>query len=138
MKAISKENIKILVVDDEFASRKVLELILKQEGYDVATANGGAQALQLLLSNSYDLITTCIIMPGMNGLEFIEIIKKIFPDIPIIIISAIASFIDMAKEALHLGAFDLITKPVDRDELRKVIDSAFKKRIASKYQHRRN
>ena len=65
----SRKDIKILVVDDEFAPRKALEIFLKQEGYDITTANGGAQALQLLLSNSYDLVTTCIIMPGMNGKE---------------------------------------------------------------------
>lgn len=138
MKAISKENIKILVVDDEPSVRKALEFFLKQEGYDITTANGGAQALQLLLSNSYDLVTTCIIMPGMNGMELIEIVKKIFPDIPVIIISAVTSCIDRAEAVLHLGVFDLITKPVDRDELKKVIDSAFKKRIALKYRDRRN
>lgn len=114
---------KILVVDDEFAPRKILELLLKGEGYDVATANGGVEALAMLHSDSYDLVTTCIIMPGMNGIELLERIKDKYPDIPVIFISALGS-LETIKSAKHFGAFDYLIKPVEADKLRDSVSKA--------------
>ena len=126
MKAISKENIKILVVDDEFAPRKALEIFLKQEGYDITTANGGAQALQLLLSNSYDLVTTCIIMPGMNGQEMLEQIERDHPDVKVILMSGYTDTAVVSQGWLEPGTA-FLQKPFTQetlvDKIREVLDT---------------
>jgi CheY-like chemotaxis protein len=119
----SRKDIRILVVDDEKTIRRYISTILSQEGYNVATANGGAQALEFLHSNSYDLVTTGMIMPDMNGIELLERIRDKYPDIPVIIISAYGT-LETVKSVIRFGAFDYLIKPVHPEELRKSIRKA--------------
>lgn len=125
----NKEVKKILVVDDEKSLRLVLSTILKNEGYDVTTANDGKEALKVFRKGSFDLVTTCIMMPYPNtdGLTLLRKIKKISPHTPVLIISAIAS--SKREEAMKEGACGCLKKPVTGDELRNAVRKALKKRV---------
>lgn len=120
---LKTNEIRILVVDYEKTIRRYISTILSQEGYNVATANGGAQALEFLHSNSYDLVTTGIIMPDINGIELLERIRDKYPDIPVIIISTHGT-LETVKSVIRFGAFDYLIKPVHPEELRKSIRKA--------------
>jgi len=90
---------RLLVVDDSMLVREKIISILEDGGYSVKSANNGNEALTLLNEYNFDLIITDIIMPKMEGLEFITYIKKKFPDLKILAISSYKPFyLEMAKE----------------------------------------
>ncbi len=107
----------ILVVDDEKNYLVVLDTLLSEEGYEVTTADGGVEALQVLKESDLDLVLTDLKMPHMDGIELLENIKKINPDIPVIMMTAYGT-IDTAIEAMKKGAYDYITKPFQNEELK--------------------
>ncbi len=119
--------IKILVVDDEESLREFLEIMLKREGYDVATAADGEQAIKLLEKKSFDLIITDLQMPKVHGMEVLSKAKEIDPDSVVIVITAFGST-ESAVEAMKLGAYDYITKPFKIDEIKLIIRKALEKR----------
>ena len=114
---MTKPNAKpsILIVDDERGSREVLAQFLRPE-YDVTTAEDGEIGVNLLSRNTYDLVLTDIRMPGIGGFD---VLKKTLslPDPPPCILFTAYGSIDTAVEAMKLGAFDFVTKPVDIDQL---------------------
>lgn len=116
----------ILIVDDERSMRDFLKILLTKEGHHVATAPNGTTGLEYLQNNSCDLVISDIRMPGMNGLELLEEIKEITPDLPVIMVTAFASPND-AVQAMKYGAFDYISKPFNVDEIKSVISSALRK-----------
>ena len=105
----------ILIVDDERGSREVLARFLRPE-YDVTTAEDGEIGVNLISRNKYDLVLTDIRMPGAGGFD---VLKKTLslPDPPPCILFTAYGSIDTAVEAMKLGAFDFVTKPVDIDQL---------------------
>lgn len=105
----------ILVVDDIESYRGLLRRYLQRAGYQVDTATGGAQALQMIASRSFDLILLDILMPDMDGFMVLESLRKRYPasQLPVIIISAMDDREEVVK-ALDLGANDYIAKPIDR------------------------
>ena len=107
---------KILIVDDEEIIRNSLSHILKEEGYDVDTAENGETALEKISQKSVDLVITDIKMPRIDGITLIEKVSKTQPTTFFIIITAYGS-LDTAINALRLGAYDYIMKPVEFDEL---------------------
>lgn len=107
---------KLLVVDDEENTRKSLSTFLRFKKYDVETAEGGEKALELLKGNGYHVVLTDLKMPGMDGLELTERIKKAYPDVHIIVMTAYGT-IKTAVDAMKKGAFDYLTKPLNQDEL---------------------
>ena len=111
---------KALVVDDEQNLRKVLAAMLKREGYDVAVAENGVQALAELKKNGADVVVTDQVMPQMGGLELLRAVLAEHADVPVIMITAHGT-VDSAVEAIKLGAFDYITKPFEQEELKAVI-----------------
>ncbi len=111
---------RILIVDDEPSIRKVLSAQLGRDGYEVATAENGADALALLDTEPFDLVITDLRMPGVDGMELLGYCITRFPGLPVILITAHGT-VDTAVEALKIGAQDYITKPFDQDELRQVI-----------------
>ncbi|MFH2121267.1 MAG: sigma-54 dependent transcriptional regulator [Pseudomonadota bacterium] len=121
------EEIGILVVDDEASVRDSLYQWFKDDGYRVDTAADGAGALKKIQENPWDIILLDIKMPGMDGIELQSRIKQIDKDIVTIIITAYAA-VDTAIQALKDGAFDYITKPVDPDDLSRLIRNAIEKR----------
>ena len=107
---------KILIVDDEENFRHMLSVILKKEGYDVETASNGEEALQKIATSSPDQILCDIRMPQMDGLEFLSEVQKRGMDATIIMMSAYGT-LDIAIEAMKLGAYDYISKPFKPDEV---------------------
>lgn len=114
---------RILVVDDEEMNRDLLQQILTRAGYDVATAAGGQEALELLRQETFHMVLSDLKMPGMTGVEVIRELKAIAPFTMGIIHTAHAS-VETAVEAMKAGAYDYVTKPVRRDELLVVIQRA--------------
>jgi DNA-binding NtrC family response regulator len=106
----------ILVVDDEEEIREGLEVLLKSEGFDVASAGSGEAGLQRLEDRPFDLMLLDVSLPDRNGLEMLREIKRRDPYLSIILITAFGS-IDMARAAFKSGAQDYITKPWSNDEL---------------------
>src|SRR5512139_1555416 len=107
---------KILIVDDEENFRHMLSVILKKEGYDVEAASNGEEALQKIATSSPDQILCDIRMPQMDGLEFLSEVQKRGMDATIIMMSAYGT-LDIAIEAMKLGAYDYISKPFKPDEV---------------------
>lgn len=122
---------KILVVDDEANIRTVLSAMLKKEGYEVALAADGRQALKILQDENCAVIITDSKMPNMDGMALLSQIIKNYPGIPVIIITAHGT-IATAVDALKKGAFDYITKPFDQQELTDLIHKAVKARQLNK------
>lgn len=107
---------KILIADDEIRIRKMIALLLKEEGYEVKTVENGREALDALLSFNPDVILLDQQMPVMNGLEALEIIKKNYPDRIVIFITAFGT-VALAVDAVKKGAYDFIEKPFDNNNL---------------------
>lgn len=117
---------KILVVDDERAIRRSLNEILTMEGFKVEEAVDGADALEKIKNNNYDCVLCDIKMPQVDGLEVLEQVQEMKPDVPVIVISGHGS-IDTAVEAVKKGAFDYISKPPDLNRLLITIRNAMDK-----------
>jgi len=115
---------RILVVDDEQLIRWSLEQNLSKQGYEVATAASGEDALRAIQQDAPDLVLLDIQLPGMNGLEVLEKIKEQDEDIIVIMVTALG-VLETAVKAMRLGAFDYINKPFNLDELAIVIRKAF-------------
>jgi DNA-binding NtrC family response regulator len=106
----------ILIVDDEDIIRESLSFVLTKEGYHVRDAANGALAVEMLKTESFDLVLTDLEMPEMKGIELLEHVTNFAPETLVVIITAYGS-IDSAIAALRKGAVDYILKPVEFDEL---------------------
>ncbi len=115
----------ILVVDDEPSHRQMLEVVLGAEGYEVAGAGDGEEAVEAVSERFYDLILMDIRMSRMGGIEALHRVREISPGIPVIIMTAYAS-VNTAVEALKSGAYDYLTKPLDIDELKILVKKALR------------
>lgn len=118
---------KILIVDDELNMRLVLAAMLKKEGYEVASAADGSEALQILKSGPVAAVVTDLKMPQIDGMELLGRVSRKYPDIPVIMITAHGT-VATAVEALKKGALDYITKPFELEELKNVVLKAIKTR----------
>jgi len=107
---------RILIVDDEENFRHLLSVILIKEGYEVETASNGEEGLQKAATSPFDQILCDIRMPRMDGLEFLREIQKTEVEATIIVMSAYGT-VDIAIEAMKLGAYDYISKPFKPDEI---------------------
>jgi len=107
----------ILVVDDDLGAQRALIQVLKKEGYSVEGASSAAAALENLQDRPADLLITDIRMERMDGMELMREVRKRWPDIPVIIMTAFAS-IDTAIRSIHSGAYDYVSKPYEIGELR--------------------
>jgi two-component system response regulator AtoC len=107
---------RILIIDDEENFRYMLSVILKKEGYGVETASNGEEGLQMIALSSFDQILCDIRMPQMDGLQFLREAQKIGLEATIIMMSAYGT-VDIAIEAMKLGAYDYISKPFKPDEI---------------------
>ena len=113
----------ILVVDDEQSMREFLDIMLTKDGYQVTTAAGGTEAINLIEKNSYDLLITDIRMKHVDGLQVLKRCKEIHPKTVAIMISAYAST-STAVEAMKWGAYDYLPKPFKVGEMKAVIRDA--------------
>jgi len=117
----------VLVVDDEANLRKVLVAQLSRDGYEVHSVEDGQAAQEFLGEHHIDLVITDLRMPRVDGMELLRWALADDPERPVVMITAHGT-VDTAVEALKLGAFDYITKPFDKDELRRIVAKALKTR----------
>ena len=106
----------ILVVDDEPNYQIVLSELLKEEGYEIFTADSGESGLAIVRNTDLDLVLTDMKMPAMDGIEFLKKIKEHNQDLPVILITAYSE-VEKAVEAMHLGAFTFLAKPFSNQQL---------------------
>jgi two-component system response regulator PilR (NtrC family) len=123
MRLMSKQS--VLVVDDERDIRELLTITLARMGLEVETAAGVGEARRLLGQRGFDLCFTDMRMPDGSGQELIELIAADYPDTPVAMITAYGN-VDAAVNALKAGAFDFVSKPVDIQLLRRLVQSALK------------
>jgi two-component system response regulator HydG len=114
---------RVLVVDDEESHRIMLRAVLKEEGYDPTEASDGLEAVKAVEQEPFDLILMDIRMKEMDGIEALTEIRKISPLVPVLIMTAYAS-VKTAVDALKAGAFEYLTKPLDIEELKILIEKA--------------
>ncbi len=120
---------KILIIEDEAAIRRVLSKILSEENdsYQVEEAEDGAVGLEKIKTTDYDLVLCDIKMPKMDGVEVLEAVKKIKPEIPMVMISGHGDM-ETAINTMRLGAFDYISKPPDLNRLLNTVRNALDKK----------
>ncbi len=118
----------ILVVDDEENAREGLSKILSKEGYRVETAANGKEAIDTLKRQRYELVITDMRMPLMDGFEVLREIKKMDENIGVIMITAYGE-VESYLEAMNMGAFEYINKPVRVNELKRVISKVLEARL---------
>ena len=111
----------ILVIDDEVSQKDLLTGYLKKKDYKIYSASSGKEGIEIVKSNTIDIILSDFKMPDLSGLDVLESIRKINPEISFVMITAFGTVEDAVK-AMQLGAFDYISKPVDLDELDLLIE----------------
>lgn len=138
---------KILIIEDEVSIRRVLKKIISEESktYEVEEAEDGLEGIEMIQNNEYDLILCDIKMPKVDGIEVLEKVRKIKPEIPVVMISGHGD-LDIAVQTMKLGAFDYISKPPDLNRLLNTVRNALdrkelivenkilKKKISQKYE----
>ena len=111
----------VLVVDDDADMREMVHDLLKDRGHQVATAGNGPEALKRLGEADYEVVLTDLRMKGMEGIALLSEIKRSFPDVNVILMTAFGS-VETAVEAMKHGASDYLPKPVKKDELIRVVE----------------
>jgi len=117
----------ILVADDDPGLRESLERLLTREGHRVVLASDGRAALERLQAGGVDLVLTDLKMPGLSGLELLHAAKAVAPDVDVVLLTAFGT-IEEAVRAMKDGAWDFLTKPVQRAQLQRVIRQALERR----------
>jgi FixJ family two-component response regulator len=125
----------VLIVDDEKNIRLTLALALEKLNIPVDTANDGDEALRKLTEKSYALLLLDLRMPGMDGLEVLRRVPEIRPEVKVVIITAWGS-IEIAVEAMRLGAVDFLQKPFDADDVRELVSSLLDEATQERYRGR--
>jgi two-component system, NtrC family, response regulator AtoC len=110
---------RILVVDDDEVSCRLFAEVLEGDGHDVHQARSGEEALERLRKETYDLLLVDVRMPGITGLDVTRTMRQEQPLLPVIVMTAFGS-IETAVEAIHEGAYDYVSKPMNLDELKKI------------------
>jgi len=115
----------ILVVDDEQGIRQVLQDVLGDEGHQVVAVENGFQALETLEKEAVDLVILDVWLPNMGGIDVLKRVRKGWPDIEVVVISGHAN-INMAVQAVKIGAFDFLEKPLSLEKTITVVENALK------------
>ena len=118
---------RILIVDDDEVSCQLFAETLESDGFSVEQVTSGDAALARLETDTYDLLLIDVRMPGTSGLEVTRIAHNKFPALPIVVMTAFGS-IDTAVEAIHEGAFDFISKPMNLAEIKSILSRALAQR----------
>ena len=122
-----RRNASVLVIDDEEIMRDILGTLLEREGYTVRLAGSGQEGLDLARSLPFDAVIVDVMMPGIDGLQVLDELKKHDEELPVLMITAYASM-ESAIAAMKRGAFDYITKPFKNDEVLVVLRNAIERR----------
>jgi two-component system, NtrC family, response regulator AtoC len=114
---------RILIVDDDEVSCQLFAEVLERDGHEAHQARSGEEALDRLRKESYDLLLVDVRMPGITGLEVTRTMRQEQPSLPVIVMTAFGS-IETAVEAIHEGAYDYVSKPMNLEELKKIVSRA--------------
>jgi DNA-binding NtrC family response regulator len=118
---------RILVVEDRDSLRRMMELALGQEGYEVATAADGSSALGLLAERAFDLVLTDLKLPDLSGIEVLAASRAAQPRVPVVVLTGYGT-VSAAVEAMKLGAYDFLEKPLEIDDLARLVERAIGER----------
>ena len=118
---------KVIVIDDEVNAAAALETLLREDGYEVSRAHNASDGLALLEKTDADVVLTDLRMPGMDGLELLQRIKTIRPEVMVLLMTAYGT-VKTAVRAMKLGAEDYLGKPIDVEELEIVLERALEKK----------
>jgi FixJ family two-component response regulator len=124
---MDKKKGKILVLDDEQIVLDSVSRILEAENYEIATCRSGAEAVEKLKGGGFDALITDLKMPGMDGLQAMEALTEVDPDLSMIMVTAYST-VDSAVKAMKLGAFDYIRKPFTPDQLTELVEKVMQNR----------
>ncbi len=122
------EKMRLMLVDDEERFLSTTKKLLAKKGYDVLTATGGAQALEILKQKNIHVVILDVKMPGMDGIETLKEIKHQFPLVEVIMLTGHAT-VESAIDGLKSGATDYLMKPTEIDDLLQKAQEAFEKRL---------
>jgi DNA-binding NtrC family response regulator len=117
----------ILVVDDQFADRETLKTTLENKGYRVATASDGAKAIEMAKNKHYDIIFLDVRLPGINGIETFEQVKKIDPEATVIMMTGYTEE-SLVKKAVSAGAYTCLHKPFDIEKVITLVEAIAKEK----------
>ncbi|MGH7848168.1 MAG: sigma-54-dependent transcriptional regulator [Candidatus Binatia bacterium] len=120
-------NPRILIVDDDEVSCRLFAEVLEGEGYDVHQAHSGEDALDRIREGPYDLLLVDVQMPGITGIDVTRTLRRDHPTLPVVVMTAFGS-IETAVEAIQEGAYDYISKPMNLEELKKIVSRALGQR----------
>ncbi len=121
-----KQNIKILVIEDDDSSREALLILLKSIGFTVKGCSSGQDGLGVLSGEPFDIVITDLFLPDLNGIDILSRVKESSPRTEVILVTGYGSA-ETAVQAMKKGAYDYITKPLNIEELRIIIDKALEK-----------
>lgn len=116
----------VLIVEDDAATRRLYKFLLMNGGYSILEADDGLTALNLLAHHRCDMVITDMNMPRMDGLELIKAIRRDYPDLYVIMITAFGTP-DTEKHAMRFGANDYLSKPFDFEELERRVRAFFER-----------
>ncbi len=130
-------NARLLIVEDDPQMRRILSDMLSEEGYKVSSVGSGKEAIEKVKGNGFDVVVADIVMPGMDGMGVLKEVKKLEPQIHVIMITAFAT-IENAVEAMKNGASDYIAKPFKIAEVEVAIkrvleETKFREMIKEKF-----
>lgn len=124
---MQSEAIKVLIVEDEPHIGELLARFLAGEGYACKTVNDGEAALRLLQAESFELVITDIMMPGLSGMDLLHIIKTLYPDTAVLMVTSVSDH-QTGVLAIELGAYGYVIKPFERNEILINVASALDRR----------
>jgi len=121
------ENLKVLVVDDEADFLETIVMRLRRRKIDALGVDGGKKALEIVENERFDVVVLDVLMPGMDGIETLKLLKKKKPFIEVIILTGHGS-VESGLQGMQFGAFDYIMKPADLNELLEKIQQAYERK----------
>jgi DNA-binding NtrC family response regulator len=125
---VEKNEFKILVVDDDDIARGAIDALLSREGYSVASARNGIEAMNFLRREDVELVLTDLRMPGADGFEVLRFAARNNPDAAVVILTGFGT-IDNTMEAIKDGAYDYLTKPFKVQELILLAENVYKRAL---------
>lgn len=128
------ENLKVLIVDDEADFLETIVLRLRRRKIDAYGVDGGKKALEIVENERFDVVVLDVLMPGLDGIETLKLLKKKKPFIEVIILTGHGS-VESGLQGMQFGAFDYIMKPADLDELLEKIQQAYERKRIHEERH---